>query len=85
MAMFYQPRLTFKLIKNRSRGSDYYLHFDFGITAGWQAQVHEAVNCLWSRLLYVDQTLVNTHLELLTTLFKYVWTLYYGKSTSTCR
>lgn len=45
------------------------LHLDFDITTSWQAQVHEAVDGLWSRFEYVDKTLVDTHFELFTAFF----------------
>ena len=41
------------------------LHFDFDVHAGWQAEVHQVVDCFGSRLGDIYQPLVRTHLKLL--------------------
>lgn len=45
------------------------LHLDFSVDTSWKADVHEAVDGLWSWVHNIDKTLVYTHFKLLTTFF----------------
>lgn len=55
------------------------LHLDFDVATSWQTQVHQAVDGLRRRLKYVDEALMDAHLELLATLLVNVRTLDDGK------
>ena len=45
----------------------------FYAESGGQIQLHQRVNCLWSRLEYVDKALVYSGFELLARLLVHVW------------
>ena len=40
------------------------LHFDFGVATSWQADVHQAVDGLWSWVHDVDKSFMYAHFKL---------------------
>ena len=58
------------------------LHLDFRVAAGREAEIHQRVDCLWSRVQYIDQAFVYAHLELFAAFLIDVRALYYSKSTA---
>ncbi len=56
------------------------LHLNFDVDAGWQIEIHERINCLGRWLGDVDQTLMGSHLELLTAVLVDMWSFKYSEA-----
>jgi hypothetical protein len=49
------------------------LELDLDVDVSWEVQAHQRINGLWSRVDDVNETLVGTHLKVLTAVLVLVW------------